>query len=761
MEYSLDLRGANKAIRTGSTAAGEANVQGHRIDFTNYYMRLDGKPCFVRCGEIQFSRYDSASRERELLKMKALGINVVSTYVFWIHHEAQEGVFDFSGDRNVGRFLGLCAENGLYVILRMGPYAHGECRNGGLPDWLFGMPFEVRSNDPGYLAYVERYFLQLGRHAAPYMFDRGGPVIALQLENEYMAACSPWEITVTQNREWITTGRDGVAHMEALRRLAENAGCKAAFLTCTGWGGSPRLPGMLPLWGGYAFWPWLSWDETMGEHPATDCYLFADAHQDRDIPFACCELGGGMQAWYRYRFVVPPESVEAMSLVKTANGCNFLGYYMFHGGRNPVDGRLFLNEQYTPRISYDFQAPLGDFGFLRESGKRLKLVHYLLEDFTELFCQSSTVLPADARTIEPTDRITLRYAARAYEKGAMLFLNNYQDHSEQERHTEVSFTLQTEKGPLRLPAQGGLTVESSVSCALPVQVELSGICLRYATAQYITSVRHDGKTVFFFFTHEGMRGEFCFPADYAIDDCENAVAAHAGKNAIVTVQGDLSFFTVHNDTGEAVQFCCMSRRVSLDFYKVRANGAEYAVIGKGVVYGDASGLQMEMESGEPEEVLAFPPLPAVSGEPGLTYAGRIGIFERYHLNIRVPELSVTVDRPCKNRAVVRFKDGIPTNLTELYVRVRYTGDIGWAFINGSLIHDDFNIGMPWTLGLKHMAEKLRQSDLALYISPIPKDGAQVHHESTYAKIEHASGDEASIDEISFHSVVTVPLIAQM
>lgn len=83
--------------------------------------------------------------------MAAAGIDVISTYVFWNHHEEREGEWDFSGNRNVRRFVDLCARHGLYVIVRLGPFCHGEVRNGGLPGWLYGKPYEVRSLDEGFL----------------------------------------------------------------------------------------------------------------------------------------------------------------------------------------------------------------------------------------------------------------------------------------------------------------------------------------------------------------------------------------------------------------------------------------------------------------------------------------------------------------------------------------------------------------------------------------------------------------------------------
>ena len=109
-------------------------------------------------GEIHFSRLPHEYWEEAILKMKSGGINVISTYVFWSIHEEKEGVFDWSGDRDLRHFLELCKKHNLNVLVRIGPFCHGEIRNGGIPDWIYGRPFEVRSNDEGYLFYAKRLY---------------------------------------------------------------------------------------------------------------------------------------------------------------------------------------------------------------------------------------------------------------------------------------------------------------------------------------------------------------------------------------------------------------------------------------------------------------------------------------------------------------------------------------------------------------------------------------------------------------------------
>ena len=145
------------------------------MEIKNRLFYQNGRPFFPVMGEFQYSRSFLGDWDIDLKKMKALGINTVATYVFWIHHEESEGEFDFSGNRNIRLFLELCQKNNLSVCLRIGPWVHAECRNGGFPDWILEKPCRTRTNDPLYLQYVRRYFTRLYQECKGMMEKDGGP----------------------------------------------------------------------------------------------------------------------------------------------------------------------------------------------------------------------------------------------------------------------------------------------------------------------------------------------------------------------------------------------------------------------------------------------------------------------------------------------------------------------------------------------------------------------------------------------------------
>lgn len=124
---------------------------------------MDGEPVIPVMGEFHYSRYPHEQWEEEILKMKAGGINVLPTYIFWSLHEEREGIFNWSGNRDIRKFFELCKKHDMNVMVRIGPFGHGEIRNGALPDWLFAKPLEVRSNDENYLFYVKCLYGEIAK----------------------------------------------------------------------------------------------------------------------------------------------------------------------------------------------------------------------------------------------------------------------------------------------------------------------------------------------------------------------------------------------------------------------------------------------------------------------------------------------------------------------------------------------------------------------------------------------------------------------
>lgn len=222
---------------TGTNPAGEvfaANAE---------YLTRNAKPWVMVSGEIHPTRYPREQWEEAILKMKAGGLNTIAMYFFWMQHEEDEGVFTWTGQRDIRNFIQLCAKHGMVVFARIGPFCNGEVRNGGLPDFLKAKGVKFRTNDPVYLDYVRKWYQQIGLQLKGLMFKDGGPVVAVQLENEFQHAPTSWGFK----------GEGGEEHMLHLKRLAIEAGIVAPYYVCTAWESPVPPDEMLPAQGGYAW----------------------------------------------------------------------------------------------------------------------------------------------------------------------------------------------------------------------------------------------------------------------------------------------------------------------------------------------------------------------------------------------------------------------------------------------------------------------------------------------------------------------------
>ena len=715
MTYKMDISGFRAGIPfdLGPDFAGSA-PNGEKVSFNSCYMEKNGKPFFPVSGEFHYSRMDDRRWEDEIIKMRMGGVNVVSTYLFWNHIEEEEGAFDFTGRRDLRKFIELCGKHGLYVILRVGPFDHGEVRNGGLPDWLYGKPFEVRTTHPAFLQYVRRLYGKIGEQTRGLFFRDNGPVIGVQLDNEYMHSSAAWEITTGISNEWVFVGGEGEQYILALRKIALECGLTPAFFTGTAWGGAAYSPRVLPLWGGYAYRPWIFYSHK-GEHPATEEYIYQDYHRDgvrctddfapaykpSERPYACCEMGGGMMCCYYYRFIYPYRSVDALANIKLGSSCNWLGYYMFQGGTNPIGKNgTYLNEAQVPKISYDYQAALGEFGQIRESYSRLKAIHFFTRFFGERVAPMETALPEGASQISPEDLSTLRFAVRTDGESGFLFLNNFQDHRvmPEKKHEQVE--IRTAKETYAFD----ISIASEENAILPFRFDLDGILLRQANAQPVLRTEILGRATYVFMIPDGMDGSFRFE-----DDAE--------------VTGGKPLFTVRKGD-KAVDILLLTREEANRLFILRDGSL---VLTDAALLEDEKGA-LRLETGKARSTLRCYPAERLQGKAQrLAEEGPFGVYQAKTAEKQIPVA-------CEEAAPCRWQLTLPENaldgLKDARLRIDYRGDIGMLFLNGVMISDNFCNGDTWEVGLMEHKGRLGQP-MVLKISPI-REGANVNVESAMA-----------------------------
>ena len=196
---------------------------------------IDDQPIVLLAGEMHFGRVLADDWELRIKQAKAMGLNTISFYLFWNLVEPLEGKFDFSGMNDVRRIIKLCQDNGLWVILRPGPYCCAEVDYGGLPSWTLKYPdVKTRTADPTYLQWCRRYIDEVYKQVADLQVTRGGPLLMVQLDNEY-------GIVAHGNNDY----------MAALRRVFNDVGFDVPLFTCDPsfteeWTDAKmRLPGLL------------------------------------------------------------------------------------------------------------------------------------------------------------------------------------------------------------------------------------------------------------------------------------------------------------------------------------------------------------------------------------------------------------------------------------------------------------------------------------------------------------------------------------
>lgn len=460
---------------------GGKNPKGEEINVTSRYFTRNGKPWIGVMGEFHFSRYSRENWHRELAKMKAGGITIVSTYLFWIYHEEIEGKMDFGGDNDIRAFIEECKDVGLDVVIRIGPWAHGECRNGGFPDWLLKKDYKLRDNNEEYLEIVKKWYQSIYNEVKGLFYKDGGNIIAVQIENEFV---------------------DNAEHLAKLKEIAVECGFIAPIYTVTGWnsasGAKIPVDEVVPVFGGYCEAPWENHMNRLSPSPhyffnrmrndsAIGTDLIAKTQSDgwqlpyERYPFATCELGGGIEVTHHRRPIIKPMDIYAVSLVKLGDGNNLVGYYMYHGGTNKIGELSTFNETKAtgypndyPILSYDFQAPLSEYGEVREQYGLLNMLHMFVNDFGEEFAPMIAV--DSGNTVAADDTNSLRYGMRTNGKSGFVFVNHYQ------RLTELADIENAviSAGNVEFPP---IDVKGEVSFFMPFNMKMGDSVLEYATAQ--------------------------------------------------------------------------------------------------------------------------------------------------------------------------------------------------------------------------------------------------------------------------------------
>lgn len=744
--YELDMPVKEKTIYSGHLKLGGNNPSGERIEVNSYYMSVGGKPVIPVMGEFHYSRYPECQWEEEILKMKAGGVTVIPTYVFWSIHEEKEGVFNWEGNRNLRKFLSLCQKHNMWTVVRIGPFCHGEIRNGGLPDWLFAKPLEIRSNDANYLKYVKRLYEEIGRQLEGLYYKDGGTIIGTQIENEHQHSAAPWGITypgepkdmtsatydanitmigVSVQDKKITTADLGDLHMKTLKKMAEEAGIQTPLYTATGWGNAAVIgEEAIPVTAAYTYPFWAK----PGMSPFC---MFKDIQKNPDYapvrydtekyPSFCAEMGVGIQMIYTRRPIVTAKAAEALMVRTLGSGANGIGYYMYHGGSTSKMGptAFFSDEPMgMPKISYDFQAPLGEFGLEHGSYRALRLLHLFLNDFSSQLASMETVLPKGYEQMTPDNRETLRYAARVKGKSGFVFMVNFQDHdTARVDQKDLCLRLKFADETLRIPSQGTFTLPKDESLILPFNFQMEDALLKYATAQLLLKLDDKGMDHYFFFVPGGIRPKFVFDKTTV-----------AGKHCYTPEAGLKSTFMVKTSGGKRFKVTTLTREQALNACKVDGK----LLITSSMVLPEAGRVRL-LNMGDP--VFRYVEYPSAKG------------FKEQMKEVPSVQPEYTFRKVGSRRLAVRFSGKEYPQVNDYFLQLDYTGDVAMAFLKGELVLDHFYYGAPWKISLKRFQQELTDEELSFYIRPLWKNTPFLSDLPGEAVPDFSKGSVARVDSV--------------
>lgn len=751
---------------------------GTTLGINNRYLTLNGKPWLPVMGEIHYVRVPNRDWDEELAKIKASGVDVVATYFFWNYHEETPGDFNWAGDRDVRRFVQLAQKHGLKVVVRLGPWAHGEVRYGGVPDWVVRQ-YPLRGSDPRYMELVDRYWGEIAKQLNGLLWKQGGPIIGVQLENEYN----------------LVGANQGRQHISDLKALAMRHGFDVPFYTVTGWDGAvyPHKQ-VVPVFGGYPDEPWGVTTEKL---PPKETYAFrfdsrvsgnlgaqtvgstGDADPDiPNVPFLGAEYGAGVPTMYRRRPVIAPDDIASMLPVQLGSGVNLYGYYMYHGGRNLI-GRTTLEELTSlggfndlPIIDYDFQAPFGEYGEMAPVASYLRPFHYFAESYggalAPMMVRRPALLPKSAEDLK-----TLRWSVRSAGDSAFVFVNNHVRQYRMAEQPETRFSVALPGGDVTFPSRP-ITIPSDAYFVWPVGLDLGGQTLSWATAQPVTRIDTTDGPMHVFASSPGIPVELAFAAGTRV---RGASSETIGGRVIVriTSPGLGQLLSVDRPGSPTVRLLIVTQAQSRHMWRVRFAGADRLILSDDQLVGQGDNLAFTSVGDANFAFSAWPALPrGARGTLPLRQTGMDGIFTRYQAAAtpRTITAKLTLTRSpgaapkvpiggpagaaiqpwpeTFGRAAGAWKLEIPKGaldgLDNAFLRIDWTGDTGRLFSGETLLDDRFYDGRAWRVGLKDFATALG-TPLTLRVSPLRED-APVYIDDTLRPKLKKGGQIAEVRAIS-------------
>ncbi|SDF50620.1 Glycosyl hydrolases family 35 [Mucilaginibacter pineti] len=673
--YEIDLTHGQIPRQVPLNFSGES-PSGTTLSVNSRYFERNGKPWFPMMGEMHYNRVPAQNWETEIVKMKSAGLSIIATYVFWNEHELAKGQWDWKNNRDLRHFLQLCANQKMLVWLRIGPWSHGEQLNGGFPDWVQQMKGH-RSNNPEYLKESTTLFNQIGQQTNGMYFNEGGPVIGVQLENEYASGQAE--------------------HISKLKEIAQQANIKPVYWSVTAnTVFDDNKMEVIPLQGSYAY---RGWEKAGGG--ATKDFLYGDDqwimtdaigkvfYDVTKFPKGLCEQGAGSQMTYPNRFVVAPEVVEAHLQNQIGRGMNLIGYYMFHGGTQTPG----LKEPGLPE-SYDFQAPISEFGLLRPSYKYLKILHSFVNDFgTDL--AKMTVFEPENPVRNEMDTKNLRYVARANGSSGFLFLGN----------TQVRVTMPDKTVTMRVNLPGetinfpSIIVKGQTTAILPFNLKAGAAIIKYVTAQPLARIITGKNITLFFQQLPGVKPQVAIDANTIKTQNFKGWQSRMEKYQLRLKAIDKADITFSDTRGNTITLVFLTRQQAENAWRIKLKQHDALLITTADVLAENKKITLQQINSNDFKWQVYPRALNAFANSKPSTASTNSLFDNYQFKVQSYVSTVSIKYPQKQNAVINVPARLPANLADIILNVDYLGGSCKLIQQQTIKTDNLFNGTTWQIGL--------------------------------------------------------------
>ncbi len=695
----LDASNVKNDTRKGHIQVQPHPNAKHQFHVNSSFFEKDGSPWFPIMGEFHYNRYPHEFWEEEIIKMKSGGLSIIATYIFWNAHENPKDTWNWTNDLDLSKFVELCKKHDMLVWLRIGPWSHGEQKYGGHPKWINRMKGK-RSNNPVYLKEVTKLYQQIGAQTKKLYYKDGGPIIGVQLENEY--------------------AHGQAEHIDTLKQMALESGIIPVYFTITGnTVFNDKEYAFIPLQGGY---PYRGWEKGGGGPTkdflyGNDQWILTDAlgklyYDFSQYPKGLCEQGCGSQMTYRNRFTVKPEVIEAHLQNQIGRGMNLIGYYMFQGGTQ-MPG---LKEHGYPE-SYDFQAPISEFGFLRQSYKNLKILHHFIRDFGEDLANSVVIEPANPIQNEK-NTTDLRYVARVNGNAGFLFLGNTQVRINMP-DKKSRFQIKLPNEVLEFPRKEFL-LKGQTTAILPFNLKLNNALLKYATAQPVSRLNTGHENILFLMQFDEIPIELAFDKK-TIKKIQAKEWKKETKNSIVYLTKNKGFeepveVTDHNGKISKIQI--LSRKQAENSWRLELQGKESLIITESDLMIYENNLELRQIDKTQFDIEIYPkPQNDLFMDRLKLEITNDGIFRKYAAKLNTIEPNIQIKKDNSDKVIIQIPNKLPINCSDLLISLDYLGGSATAKMNDQIVTDHLFHGPEWNLGIKRYIHKYPSEKLIFEIQP--------------------------------------------